>query len=401
MIQLLLDSVTPLAYRHNGHLGSMAATFHQAVMVRLARHVADHPYADELFRQNEAILTRTPPAASACWQPEIGATLGHLKQNRPVAAVVQALFGLHALRIAGNWIATLEQPVRVSMGGHLFDLQGDVSIDAAPDRIRVRALRLEPLTFAWSGTAWTLSGEAPHALWRYAAPAFFAYAGFENSYVQTWEIPPAAAPSMDLRLTWPQQPASCGTLGLGPAVAAQMDDVFGLLDQIGPTYVPWCQPVLRGIAACPSFDPEMRSSASYSEHAGIVSAAFPLSTPHLAEILVHELSHQYYLMLNVAMPLLRKEASKTLHYSSLKNRQRPLDMLFFAYHATSNMALFWHDVLAASTPHTALAAEELARQVAHTESLDANIAASGGLSEAGQAMFEGQRTLLRERRLIH
>ncbi|MDC8758315.1 aKG-HExxH-type peptide beta-hydroxylase [Janthinobacterium fluminis] len=400
VIRLIVESAAPLSYRPNANLDVVAAAFHAGVMKRLSRAAAGVPVAEALARYCGEMMRQPWPTTSSCWQPEVGATLQRIHEGKPLEAALQALFALHALRIAGTWCVELSGPVRVSMAGHIFDVRGKIDVQAASGKLVIldRDGVLAPLEFGAVGGGWRILGQcAPDAGWRYARPSFFKEEGFEGSYVQPWRLPDCHRRGDDLIVDWPQQPVGADEAALAADVATQMPGVFALLRHIGPHYLSWCAPVFRGIAACPSYDAGMRISASFPSHTGVVSVAFPLSTPYLAEILVHELSHQYFLMLGAAIPLLKKRADDALYYSSFKMKQRPLSKIFLAYHATANMALFWHGLLSVPTPHTALAAEELAKLLPHTKSLGGTIAASGGLSEAGEAMFGTQRALLQER----
>ncbi len=371
-------------------------------MKRLGQVATGTPVAEELFDHCMAMTPASWPVAADLWQPEIGATLKKATDNKPLEAALQALFSLHALRVAGSWSVELDVPMRVSMAGHVFDLHGRIEVHGGVDALDVNRMGVDsaPLQFAWGKKGWRLAGDhLPDRAWRYAMPTFLEVDGFTSSYVQSWQVPSSYQPGNDLTIDWPRQLIGDDGIRLAGGVANQMSQVMQLFEKIGPNYVSWCKPVFRGIAACASYHPDRRISASFSMHAGIISAAFPLTTAFLAEILVHELSHQYFLMLCASIPLIRKQNDETLFYSSLKKKSRPLKMIFFAFHATTNMALFWHDMLSVSNSDHNLASKELAKLLRHSESLGETISASGALTDAGETMFDCLRTSLRERDL--
>lgn len=398
--QLVRDSGTPLAYRENPALAVFAEAFDRGVLKRLA-HCADA--ADDAEARALSALCRDMAgggvlATSLAWQPELGACMERMKRRQPLDAAVQALFALHALRAPGSWSLAPPQPLRAGMGGHLFDLAGRVEVRSDGHQLQLRRgdLACAPLAFAHDGTRWRLMAPAAEP-WRHAAPAFVEDSRFAGCYVQAWLPPAAMRPGDDLLVDWPPQPADAHCTALAREAARQASAALALLEQAGPAYLPWLRPVMRGIAACPVHTPGMRVSASFPNHLGVISSAFPLQTAYLAEILVHEFSHQYYLLLDAVAPLVNKEEQPRLYYSSFKMKHRPLGKILLTYHATANMALFWHDL--AGSDANPLYRHELDKLLRHTDSLGAIIAASGGLSATGEAMFDTQRALLGARGL--
>ncbi|WP_426106431.1 aKG-HExxH-type peptide beta-hydroxylase [Massilia sp. TSP1-1-2] len=402
LISLIKSSSAPQAYQSDASLAAFAEAFAKGVIKRLARCVAADPAAQALFACCTEMLGRAELRTVNCWQPELGACMERMKQGQPLEAVVHALLSLHALGVPGTWSLSLAAPLRVSMGGHIFNLHGTVEVagDGARLHCSVADGACAPLRFAHQGGRWRLEGTA-EAPWDYAAPAFVGYAGFETCYVQPWLLPGGHQPGDDLMVDWPPQPADAHCTQLAQQAAAQMGEALDMLNVAGARYLPWLRPVMRGIAACPVYEPGVRVSASFPNHLGVISAGFPLKAAYLAEILVHEFSHQYYLLLDAVTPLVKKQDEQPLFYSSFKMKQRPLGKIFLAYHATANMALFWHDLHANSGVSVALYADELTKLLYHTDSLGSVIASSAGLTAAGAAMFETQRDLLKERGLLN
>jgi HEXXH motif-containing protein len=400
-VSLIKDSCTPLAYEDNACLAMFAEAFVKGVMKRLARCVAADPAAHALFALCNEMAGSAMLRNARAWQPELGACLDRMKRQQPLEAAVQALFAMHALRVPGVWSLAPPGTMRASMGGHIFDLAGQVQVQGDGERLQLRRsdIACAPLVFAYDGARWRLAAPAAQA-WRHVAPSSIDYRGFESCYVQAWSLPDSHRAGDDLLVDWPPQPADAIGAQLASQAAHQLGDALALLEQAGPRYLPWLRPVMRGIAACPVYAPGLRVSASFPNHFGVISAAFPLTTAYLAEILVHEFSHQYYLLLEAVMPLVKKEVQPQLYYSSFKMKQRPLGKILLTYHATANMALFWHDLHANGGAGNPLYRAELENLLHHTDSLGAIIASSNGLTEAGEAMFETQRELLGERDLL-
>src|SRR6185312_15271355 len=59
----------------------------------------------------------------------------------------------------------------------------------------------------------------------------------------------------------------------------------------------------------------------------------------LAEMLVHEATHQYYYLVTRLGPV-DDGTDSTLYYSPVKNCYRPLAYILIAYHAFANVLLF-------------------------------------------------------------
>jgi len=63
----------------------------------------------------------------------------------------------------------------------------------------------------------------------------------------------------------------------------------------------------------------------------------------VAEMLIHEASHQYFELLNKLGPTVDPNHTK-LYYSPVKQCERPLNKILLAYHAFANVMLFYRGV---------------------------------------------------------
>jgi len=63
----------------------------------------------------------------------------------------------------------------------------------------------------------------------------------------------------------------------------------------------------------------------------------------VAEMLIHEASHQYFELLNKLGPTV-DPSHTALYYSPVKQCDRPLHKILFAYHAFANVMLFYRGV---------------------------------------------------------
>lgn len=393
----VLDIGCPITSESPRNQDLFSTAYHGGVIKRLATRVEQDPVASELFEQVTK-LQADLPLTSFCWQPEIGAVTQRLKENDVCAAVVMALFAMHALRVGGAWQVRLPRPTWASVGGHIFELAGLVTVAASADKIEIAREGAEngPLALAWSENGWRLDTSSPHPAWQYSPPSFVDFDGFRDVYAHAWAEPENAGP--DLIVNWPIPRMPAAQRGIADIGAKNIAQGLAVLEKAGPQYLRWVRPLFRGVAATPLTYDDMRQSGSYTAHPGVFNCGFPGGPESVAEVIVHEVSHQNFLLLSAVFPLARDHEDEKF-FSSLKGKERPLTRVLLAYHAAANMALFWHDL----SRHMTLDDYYLAEQDEmnkHADSLAAELARARGLTEAGELLFRAQDELLKERGLV-
>lgn len=110
------------------------------------------------------------------------------------------------------------------------------------------------------------------------------------------------------------------------------------LAKFAPIFLPWVGRVLRGLIPVQSV-PGKICSGSYQDHPGTIYASVDCPPMALAEILVHEASHQYYFLLARYGAL--DTGSGEAFFSPIKGTKRPLSMILLAYHAFANVLLLY------------------------------------------------------------
>lgn len=330
--------------------------------------------------------------AETAWSPEIGAAFAAVRRGRREHAVLQAALGLAAHGPRRSWRLNLPEPTPVSFAGHRLVAQGLVSCRGDGDNVVIGLVaegQAVELPFQRTGQGWRLDASTRALA---GAPAFLSCPGFEDRYVLAAanveddagdELPP-----------WP--PGPC--VGAAPgAAAAQTSRALELIKSLGEHYREWLAPMFRGVVASHRKVSTLNRSASCPEQPGVIHVAFPVDHEQLAEMLVHEVSHQYFFLIGYASPLTSTE-DENLYYSSLKKLPRRIDRILLALHATANMAVFWTDLI---ETHGATPARLHFQSMAldHTRRLGAIVDRSPGLTPAGRRMWEIQSTLLRDRGL--
>lgn len=396
---MIVGSYGPHLYQPTPYLDALATGYHRGVMKHLGRQLGPAIKATELFELYQCLAAKHMPATAAAWQPELGVALRATSADSLDEAVVNALLALHALRVPGNWEYCLPSHLRLSIAGHLFDANGRISVRASAQSFSICRLdeELEPLTMEWTEAGLRYrSAQAPDARWRYVEPRFLTRKGSEHIYLQSCSVPESEA-LPDMIAHWPIPPSNGKDAALAATYMNQVEDALDLLAQAGSNYLPWLSPLFRGMAICRLIAPGMRQSESFSYHPGVFSCGFPLSTEFLSEVFVHEMSHQHYFLVNSIVPLTDKKSSGEIYFSTLKGRKRNLDKILMTYHATSNMVLFWHDVIVSLHMATEENLAEREVMVRHTRGLAQILATADGLTEAGRAMLLSQAELMNER----
>ncbi|WP_426106426.1 aKG-HExxH-type peptide beta-hydroxylase [Massilia sp. TSP1-1-2] len=391
MQHLVMQAASPHTFDGGAGGAALAGAFQIAVMKRLRTRLAAQPSAQALW--DTCRLGELKLAADVLWwQPEIGVVLKHLGQAAMLEAVMQLLLALHARGIGARWHCVLGAPERFSMGGHVFELYGAVTVEASARRVVLTRANLSALALLHGAHGWRLEGGAPiDAAWRYSAPCFLQSDALAHIYLQRWDGAGIDA-NAQIVIDWPRRQSGASPSALR-APAAALEDALALLDQADPAYLAWIAPMLRGVCATPMVEPDQHNSGSNIFHAGIVSCGFPLNREALAEAIVHEVSHQHFLLLNSVIPLVRNGHDDALYYSSLKRQHRPLYLILLAFHASANMSLLWCDLLRRSAAPRYSA--ELGATLAHTRSLARHLHGNAQLSDAGVRLFQTQAALLR------
>jgi HEXXH motif-containing protein len=164
-----------------------------------------------------------------------------------------------------------------------------------------------------------------------------------------------------------------------------------LLNTTAPHYAAWVSRVLRELVPLKA-RPAVFNSGSEQYSPGVVCVCdHPYRWP-LAEMLVHECSHQYLHIINRLGPL--DDGSDTgLHYSPFRNKPRPLFFIVVAYHAFANVLLFYRHARARgllpdpSVPSDAFTQRERVLQ-AQLRQIEPVLLQSRALTPLGRALWE-------------
>ena len=180
------------------------------------------------------------------------------------------------------------------------------------------------------------------------------------------------------------RPAFLETIGSENALRWRQTGL--LIESYAAEFAPWIGGVVRHVAL---LDPSPGTvySGSHSDRYGFIFGSDEASIPASAEILVHEASHQYFLILRRLGPL--DDGSDTsLYYSPLVDRGRPLDRILFAFHACANILGFYRSCVAAGISDTSYFSKNEPVVVDQLRQLILPLRTSRALTPTGRALFE-------------
>jgi hypothetical protein len=127
-----------------------------------------------------------------------------------------------------------------------------------------------------------------------------------------------------------------------PALIETLTHALDLLEEHLPHYFDWVVRIIRRVAVL-HFERNVLHSGSHENQYGTIHISDNSRVLSLAEMLIHEASHQYFELLNKLGPTVDPGHTE-LYYSPVKQCDRPLNKIMFAYHAFANVMLFYRGV---------------------------------------------------------
>jgi HEXXH motif-containing protein len=390
------DIISPLSFSAGKCHDVLATAYLKGVLGKLSRATPTDTEARRIIDQSIMPMLAQLPVTSRCWQPEVGALMQRMREGNQEGAVAQALLVLHALGIEGNWELELSQPTDFSFAGHFFRWVGRMTVSTVGAEINISGAQGQRLRLVSRAGRWGAPDGGAQALW-YRQPGYCRHGAADGVYIHDWAEPEVVGD--DVVVEWPITAVYSARESLVESAVNTIDAGLEVLEQAGDYYLRWVGQLFRGVAATPLRFDDMRQSGSYLDHPGVFNCGFPgFAAESTAEVIVHEISHQNFLLLNSVFPL-SVDYEDDLIYSALKGRKRPLSRVLFAFHAAANMALFWDD-LATRQPLHPYYENERQTMYRHTRSLADGIAQARGLTEAGTCFFKHHSALLADRGIV-
>lgn len=282
-----------------------------------------------LVDQLERWLGNSESDLATCWHRTFGAARLLLRTPDPTAAVPCATaLAVHfsACGLPGDWAADLSVPTHYQWGGWLLPELKHITVrsDGVTARVKTRvgatnrSIEFHRRTADWQ----TESGDPiplPQVGTGGPRPTLLSRVALDGVRL---------ADSLPL----PVQ-------NIPPEIVALWHDSLTLISTHAPIYDAWVQNVVRHIALLEA-EPGTVHSGGYHYCDGLIHASQRSSPMSLAELLVHEASHQYFYLLSRLGPA-DDGSDKELYYSPLVEKERPLQRILFAYHACGNILLLY------------------------------------------------------------
>lgn len=127
-----------------------------------------------------------------------------------------------------------------------------------------------------------------------------------------------------------------------PGLIETLTQALDLLEEHLPHYFDWVVRIIRRVAVLHSA-PNVLYSGNRENQYGTIHISDNFRVLSLAEMLIHEASHQYLELLNKLGPT-GDPGHTELYYSPVTQCDRPLHKILLAYHAFANVMLFYRGV---------------------------------------------------------
>ncbi|MGW4638547.1 aKG-HExxH-type peptide beta-hydroxylase [Sphaerisporangium sp. NPDC004334] len=300
----------------------------------------------EFLRVHEADLERHTPGLGpilerwsagqssfdAAWDPAFGDLHASLLSGDDTLRSVSAL-GLRVtwLGRTGEWRARLPEPARLRFGEWLLPSADELRVSATSGQVVIETShkgQRASLVFAREEDHW-LSAEAER-LPLVTAP------GFRFTLSSAEALSPAGARRLLTADAYDFDPDEAAGGGEWRPVC---ESALRLIRDAAPGYTEWAGTVLRELVPLQS-RPGIFNSGSHRFSPGVICVSDQRYVWPLAEMLVHEATHQYLHIITRLGPL-DDRTDQNLYYSPFRDKMRPIFFIVVAYHAFGNVALFY------------------------------------------------------------
>jgi HEXXH motif-containing protein len=159
-----------------------------------------------------------------------------------------------------------------------------------------------------------------------------------------------------------------------------------LLSNCAPEYGIWVGDVLRGIVICRCNSSRTRSS-SWMHAPGIILASTTINPVTIAEMLVHESSHQYFHLVSRVGKVDTGEDHEE-YFSPAVQRPRPISRILIGYHAFANVLLFYRALLRNGMSDDSYCRTMENRLCYDVEALELPLRGNSSLTDIGRGLAE-------------
>jgi hypothetical protein len=173
-----------------------------------------------------------------------------------------------------------------------------------------------------------------------------------------------------------------------PEVNQCLSEAHSILSRSAPDYLKWVEDAVSAVVPIVPPGENVLQSFSLPGVNGVIFVSLPSPPLKVAELLVHECSHQYF-HYGLLDTLFSNGMDTALYWSPYVQKDRPIDRILVAFHAFANIVLFYRACLAAGTDDFSETAEmEIESNLQHLAPMSEYLDRSRGLSPTGRGLFE-------------
>jgi HEXXH motif-containing protein len=163
-------------------------------------------------------------------------------------------------------------------------------------------------------------------------------------------------------------------------------ETVALMRCYAPSYLRWIDKVLRQVIPIKGGDNRLLSCSSY-DYPGTIEVSFPSEYIAVAEMLIHEASHQYFNIVR-RFEEVHDGSDKRLYHSPVKEESRPIDAILLAFHAFANVVLFYRQCIAAGLEDDGYCKKNAARHLAELNIMHSHLQSSDALTKVGVLLWK-------------
>ncbi|MBZ9850017.1 hypothetical protein LB565_18705 [Mesorhizobium sp. CA14] len=164
-------------------------------------------------------------------------------------------------------------------------------------------------------------------------------------------------------------------------VSAALD----ILERHAPIFARWVGRVMAFIVPADGPHGLMQSSSS-RQWPGVAVISFRCDAVAIAEMLVHEATHQYFNILLMIDPVTDGTDGR-LYYSPMRKCERPIEMILLAYHAFANVLMFYRECRRSGLMDAGYCERNEQELVPDLRKLEDALMKTNSLTEVGEALW--------------
>ncbi|PWI54419.1 hypothetical protein B5K03_09545 [Rhizobium phaseoli] len=190
-------------------------------------------------------------------------------------------------------------------------------------------------------------------------------------------------------------PEAANIIGCPPPSALAADEILlatsnftaalDVLERHAPVFARWVGRVLAFIVPVDGPHGLMQSSSS-RQWPGVAQISFRCDAVAIAEMLVHEATHQYFNILLMLDPV-TDGTDRGLYYSPMRKCERPIEMILLAYHAFANVLMFYRECRQSGLADAGYCERNERELLPDLRQLENALMTTKALTEAGEAIW--------------